>query len=154
GFVEIPLAQILQFGKTLQAFDAEEMDQKDTYQIQTYKVGLLGELVEQGVQLKLSKKFRGFWEVISSFKSMEEVPIPDSVRAELRPYQKSGVNWLWFLYSYGLNGILADDMGLGKTLQTLVLLQYAKDKDGQMPALIICPTSVVDNWMAEIEKFT
>ena len=80
--------------------------------------------------------------------------MPDKVNAELREYQKQGVNWLWFMYSYGLNGILADDMGLGKTLQALVLLQMAKDKDGQQPSLVVCPSSIVFNWMAEAEKFT
>lgn len=153
GYVEIPLVGILQLTKTLQAFDAENLEE-DAYKIQTYRAGLITELVEQGVQLDLSKKFQQFWSVISSQTSMEDVPIPASVRAELRPYQKAGFNWLWFLYSYGLNGILADDMGLGKTLQTLVMLQHAKEVDGQMPSLIVCPTSVVFNWINEINKFT
>ncbi len=153
GYVEIPLATILQFGKALQAFDAEELE-KDTYQIKTYKVGLLAELVEMGVELKMSKKFQTFWDVITSFKSMEEVEVPKSVQAELRGYQKQGFHWLWFLYSYGLNGILADDMGLGKTLQTLVLLQHARDQDGQMPSLVVCPSSIVFNWVNETHRFT
>lgn len=153
GYIEIPLAEILYFIKTLEFFDSENIDQ-DTYQIQTYRAGLIAELQDQGIQLDMSKKFQKFWSVISSQQAMEEVSVPTEVRAELRPYQKAGFNWLWFLYSYGLNGILADDMGLGKTLQTLVLLQHAKDQDGQMPSLIICPTSVVYNWVNEITKFT
>lgn len=153
GYVEIPLAAILYFIKTLEFFDAEQPEQ-DTYQIQTYRAGLIAELLDQGIQLDMSKKFQKFWDVISSQQTMEEVPLPTQVRAELRPYQKAGFNWLWFLYSYGLNGILADDMGLGKTLQTLVMLQHAKDQDGPMPSLIICPTSVVYNWINEIQKFT
>lgn len=153
GYIEIPLAAILHITKTLQFFDAENIEQ-DTYQIQTYRAGLIAELVDQGIQLDLSKKFQKFWNVISSQTSMEDMDIPSQVRADLRPYQKAGFNWLWFLYSYGLNGILADDMGLGKTLQTLVLLQHAKNQDGQIPSLIICPTSVVYNWVNEIAKFT
>jgi SNF2 family DNA or RNA helicase len=153
GYIEIPLAAILYFIKTLEFFDAEQPE-PDTYQIQTYRAGLIAELLDQGIQLDMSKKFRKFWDVISSQQAMEEVSLPTQVRAELRPYQKAGFNWLWFLYSYGLNGILADDMGLGKTLQTLVLLQHAKDQDGPMPSLIICPTSVVYNWINEIAKFT
>ncbi len=153
GYIEIPLAAILHITKTLQFFDAENIDQ-DTYQIQTFRAGLIAELVDQGIELDLSKKFSKFWSVISSQTSMEEIEKPTQVQAELRPYQKAGFNWLWFLYSYGLNGILADDMGLGKTLQTLVLLQHAKNQDGHMPSLIICPTSVVYNWVNEIAKFT
>ena len=153
GYIEIPLAAILYFIKTLDYFDAEQPE-PDTYQIQTYRAGLIAELQDQGIQLDMSKKFQKFWNVISSQQAMEDMPIPEGVNAELRPYQKAGFNWLWFLYSYGLNGILADDMGLGKTLQTLVLLECAKERDGQMPSLIICPTSVVYNWINEINKFT
>ena len=57
------------------------------------------------------------------------------------------------MYKYGLNGILADDMGLGKTLQALTAVQKAKEEDGPMPTLVICPTTVVFNWESEIQKF-
>lgn len=153
GYVEIPLATILQFGKTLQAFDAETID-KDTYKIQTYKAGLLAELIDIGVDMNFSGKFKKFWNVISSSESMEEVDVPEEVNAELRAYQKQGFNWLWFMYSYGLSGILADDMGLGKTLQTLVLMQHARKKDGQQPSLVVCPSSIVFNWVNEARRFT
>jgi hypothetical protein len=153
GFVEIPLAAILQFGKTLQAFDAEQFG-TDRYLIRTFKAGLIGELVDQGVVLRMSPKFEKFWEVITSGGKMEELPVPRNVKAELRGYQVRGFNWLWFLYTYGLNGILADDMGLGKTLQALTLLQHAKNVEGRMPSLIVCPTSIVFNWENEIRRFT
>jgi SNF2 family DNA or RNA helicase len=74
----------------------------------------------------------------------------------LRDYQKSGVYWLRFLERSGFCGILADEMGLGKTLQTLTWLQLQRqNKEAQgSPALIICPTSLVENWAEEAEKFT
>ncbi|MEB3245231.1 MAG: DEAD/DEAH box helicase [Vampirovibrionales bacterium] len=153
GFVEIPLADILQFGKTIQAFDAVTVG-RDRYKIQTFKAGLIAELVDQGVKLKMTAKFQKFWDVIASTSDMEELDVPENVHAELRPYQKRGFNWLWFLYSYGLNGILADDMGLGKTLQALTVLQQAKNTHGQRPSLIVCPTSIVFNWQNEIARFT
>ncbi|MEB3205972.1 MAG: SNF2-related protein [Vampirovibrionales bacterium] len=153
GFVEIPLADILQFGKTIQAFDAENLG-SDRYRVQTFKAGLIAELVDQGVKLKMSKGFQKFWDVISSVSDMQELDVPSNVKAELRPYQVRGFNWLWFLYSYGLNGILADDMGLGKTLQALTVLQQAKNEHGQRPSLIVCPTSIVFNWENEIARFT
>ena len=74
----------------------------------------------------------------------------------LRPYQKDGVYWLRFLECSAFGGILADEMGLGKTLQVLAWLglsRFNPDLDG-MPSLIVCPTSLVDNWAAEAEKFT
>ena len=66
----------------------------------------------------------------------------------LRPYQKTGVAWLNFLRANGFGGILADEMGLGKTLQTLALIQGIK-----APVLVVCPTSLVFNWIAEANKF-
>jgi SNF2 family DNA or RNA helicase len=74
----------------------------------------------------------------------------------LRPYQKAGVAWLHFLRQNGFGGILADEMGLGKTLQTLALLQtaLARPTEPGAPALVVCPTSLVFNWVAEAKKFT
>jgi SNF2 family DNA or RNA helicase len=74
----------------------------------------------------------------------------------LRPYQKQGVAWLHFLRANGFGGILADEMGLGKTLQTLAFLQSRKsgDKESLRTTLVICPTSLVFNWVAEAQKFT
>ena len=57
---------------------------------------------------------------------IDAVPVPATINAQLRPYQLAGFQWLAFLWSHGLGGILADDMGLGKTLQTLALLQHAQ----------------------------
>ena len=74
----------------------------------------------------------------------------------LRPYQKEGVYWMRFLERSGLSGLLADEMGLGKTLQTLTWISLARtDPEARgKPALVVCPTSLVQNWAAEAEKFT
>ena len=72
----------------------------------------------------------------------------------LRPYQKQGVAWLAFLRENGFGGILADEMGLGKTLQTLAYLRSRRREPGARPHLIVCPTSLVFNWVAESNKFT
>lgn len=50
--------------------------------------------------------------------------VPNGLKAQLRPYQQKGFDWLVRLYEQNLGGCLADDMGLGKTLQTLTLLQF------------------------------
>lgn len=152
GNIEVPITKLLLLDKTLQHVDAVKYDE-DSYSIKTYRAGVVAELIEQNINLKMSRKFKQFWEQISTFNTLEDIPVPKTIKAELRDYQQRGLNWLWFLYQYGLNGVLADDMGLGKTLQTLALIQKAKSKDGKEPTLVICPTSVVFNWEAEIEKF-
>ena len=86
---------------------------------------------------------------------LEPIPLGDKLEGTLRDYQKQGVYWMRFLERSGFCGILADEMGLGKTLQTLTWLQLQRDKDDAQgaPALIVCPTSLVDNWAEEAEKF-
>ena len=79
---------------------------------------------------------------------------PD-LRAELRPYQRVGVNWLYFMTQLGLGACLADDMGLGKTIQVLALLLHLKrENPAAGPALLVVPASLLANWQAEAEKFT
>ncbi len=81
--------------------------------------------------------------------------LPSALNASLRDYQVKGLGWLQFLHKHGLGGILADDMGLGKTIQVLSFLLWQKEQ-GQLsqPTLIICPTSLVSNWVNECNKFT
>jgi len=152
GNIELSVSKMIMISKSLSIVDAVKTPE-NKWEIKTFRAGIVAELEEQEVAPKMSRKFKAFWSKISSFNSMEETPIPRGIKAEFRDYQKKGFNWLWFLYSYGLNGILADDMGLGKTLQALTLIQKAKETDGSAPNMVICPTSVVFNWEAEIEKF-
>ncbi|WP_372796907.1 SNF2-related protein [Pontiella sp.] len=86
---------------------------------------------------------------------VEPVDLGPQLENTLRDYQKDGVYWLRFLERSSFAGILADEMGLGKTLQTLTWLSLEREneKATDAPALIICPTSLVDNWAEEAEKF-
>ena len=77
------------------------------------------------------------------------------LQATLRPYQQTGVRWLWFLNRLGLGGCLADDMGLGKTIQVIALFLLLK-RDGRKdepPSLLVVPASLIGNWKSEIERF-
>lgn len=74
--------------------------------------------------------------------------------ATLRPYQQTGLNWLWFLTELGLGACLADDMGLGKTIQVISLLLAQKGRAGkQLPSLLVLPASLLSNWSSELERF-
>jgi superfamily II DNA or RNA helicase len=84
-----------------------------------------------------------------------ECPPLEDLDPVLRPYQKQGVAWLRFLRDNGFGGILADEMGLGKTVQTLAFVRHVRRQEpGGAPMLVICPTSLVFNWVAEAKKFT
>ena len=83
-----------------------------------------------------------------------EIPAPKHFVGTLRPYQVRGYSWLAFLRAWGLGACLADDMGLGKTIQTLALIQRDWEANGKRPVLLVCPTSVVNNWQKEAARFT
>jgi superfamily II DNA or RNA helicase len=87
---------------------------------------------------------------------LSEVTLPPRIASILRPYQKDGVSWLRFLEENGFGGILADEMGLGKTLQTLAWLELPRVQDDARgkPSLLVCPTSLVENWAEEAARFT
>jgi SNF2 family DNA or RNA helicase/predicted negative regulator of RcsB-dependent stress response len=76
--------------------------------------------------------------------------LPSTLQAELRDYQVEGFEWLARLAHWGVGACLADDMGLGKTLQALALI-LSRAPGG--PTLVVAPTSVATNWMAEAERF-
>ena len=87
--------------------------------------------------------------------ALEPAPIRPGFDAILRTYQRIGVAWLWHLYRHDLGGILADEMGLGKTLQALALIECIRAQEGETrPALVVCPASLVENWMRESNRFT
>ena len=152
GFVEYPAQNIYAMMRAFNSFDVYRNDE-NKFTVKTYRAGLINELKNLGVELVLSDKFKEFWEQMSTFSTHDGLQLPENATAEFREYQLKGYGWLWFMYKYGLNGILADDMGLGKTLQALTVLQKAKEVDGPMPTLVICPTTVVFNWESEIQKF-
>ena len=83
--------------------------------------------------------------LFGQFEGIPHAPLPEGVTASLRHYQQQGVDWLAFLRDAELGAVLADDMGLGKTLQTICVLC------GRV--LVVCPKSVVYNWVDEIERF-
>lgn len=86
--------------------------------------------------------------------TIEPIEKPAGFKGELRPYQARGVGWLSFLEKWGLGACLADDMGLGKTPQLIAFMLNLKDQEMlTKPTLVVCPTSVVNNWEREVHKF-
>lgn len=85
---------------------------------------------------------------------IEALPAPEGFAGELRGYQQRGFAWLAFLCKWGLGACLADDMGLGKTVQTLAMIQKERVEGQTIPVLLVCPTSVINNWVKEANRFT
>lgn len=94
-----------------------------------------------------------FEDVIRRFETMNKAdnPIPEHYAKILRDYQLEGFQWFRTLSDYGFGGILADDMGLGKTVQTISVLDSMIEPG--KPSIVVCPSSILLNWVDEIEKF-
>lgn len=132
--------------------------------ISRYQASLWSEFEDLADETVEAQAWRDAAQGLLALDSVESTPLPTAVEAILRPYQKDGFDWLAFLWKHRLGGILADDMGLGKTLQALALVAHAKETatadapvlDAPVPDapfLIVAPTSVVSNWLAEAARF-
>lgn len=99
--------------------------------------------------LERDREFKAMIQELSSPESLD-IEVPESLRKVLRNYQKTGYRWLKTLCKYGFGGILADDMGLGKSLQVIAMLLSQKR---EKPSIIVCPTTLILNWVSELNKF-
>lgn len=149
-YLLLPTESISQFQSMLK--DCQVQQDRAGFQFnrrhEAYIAGML-----QAEKWKLSKK--SSWQPPTELSVFEDLTLGDHLDDVLRPYQKTGVSWIHFLFKNKLGGILADEMGLGKTLQTLSYIDYRKQhKLSTKPTLIVGPTSLVKNWLLEAEKFT
>lgn len=95
-----------------------------------------------------------FARVLADFTKPVEMTVPKTLKGELRPYQEIGLKWLWTNVSKGFGSCMADDMGLGKTIQVISLLLKMKEENKlKKPVLVICPTTLMGNWMKELQMF-
>lgn len=108
----------------------------------------------QRIQIDLHPRLRAFVETLTHLNKLPDQPVPKALKGKLRPYQRKGMSWLYFLRQYRFGAILADDMGLGKTIQLIGYLLLVREREQiAEPALIICPTTVLGNWQKELERF-
>ncbi|MEN8121460.1 MAG: DEAD/DEAH box helicase [Bacteroidota bacterium] len=103
-------------------------------------------------KISISAKAR---KTIQELLKVEEIETSESLKAELRPYQERGYQWLYNNSKIGFGSIIADDMGLGKTIQVITMLLNFKEEQklNKNKALIIVPTTLLSNWEKEIGRF-
>ena len=126
----------------------------DKLRLSRYHMSVIDELYENRDETELSFALDEKFERLREFKNIPEIPAPEGLQHILRPYQVSGYQWLSYLNDVGWGGILADDMGLGKTVQALTMLDYYKNINGGLKAIVICPTTLIYNGQNEVKKFT
>jgi len=125
----------------------------DKLRLSKYHMSVIDDLYENRDATEMSFALDEKFEKIREFKNIPEILPPAHLKDILRPYQVSGYQWLSYLNDVGWGGILADDMGLGKTIQALTMLQHYKTTEGNLKAIVICPTTLIYNWENEIKKF-
>jgi superfamily II DNA or RNA helicase len=123
--------------------------------IESFRALYLDAVLRQDESIRYDRE-AGFASLVRAMEEPpQDDPVPESLRAILRDYQKTGYRWLRSLRRYGFGGILADDMGLGKTIQVLALLEAHREEEGEhLPSLVICPASLTLNWESEVQRFT
>ena len=115
---------------------------------------LIDALLERADGVRLERD-AGFHRIVRDFESYgdADIDVPAGLEATLRGYQEDGFRWLGTLERLGFGGILADDMGLGKTLQVIAHVLAQKETGRGGCTLVVCPASLVYNWMSEISRF-
>ncbi len=147
--------------ETLKAYEQaqELMNNNDMSMIEAMRFQLNAEKIlkvhEESCELEVTN---GEWinSVVNNLihpDRIEAISCGENFHAQLRSYQKSGLNWLHFMKTLGLGACLADDMGLGKTIQVIALLNYCR-ADRHEKTLLIIPASLIGNWISEIGKFS
>lgn len=117
--------------------------------ISAFNADSIERLGEEGIEIDSDEAFRSLCSRIREAKHFTP-EVPAGLRAELRPYQQEGFEWLSRLLSWGAGALLADDMGLGKTIQAIALL-LSRAKAG--PQLVVMPAAVLFNWSDELQRF-
>ena len=100
------------------------------------------------VRVRIEGSLKALADSLRLLAGERQAPEPAELQATLRDYQKRGLAWMADLSELGFGGCLADDMGLGKTIQVLAL--HAQRAG---PTLIVCPTSLMNNWAREAARF-
>lgn len=95
-----------------------------------------------------------FAEILKDMTKTEDISVSPNLEGTLRPYQEKGFKWLYTNTQKGFGCCMADDMGLGKTIQVISLIVKLKDeKKLKHPVLVVCPTTLVGNWVKELKMF-
>lgn len=147
--------QYQDFSKVASVIDYLNINEKELFSkgrtlIPKYNAFYLDEALGDDLQgFKKDLSFKKFIKDLEEEKNID-YSLPPNLDNIMRNYQKEGFKWLKNLSHYGFGGILADEMGLGKTLQTIAFIAAEK---ADKPSLIVAPTTLIYNWLREVEKF-
>ncbi len=143
------LALTRTFQKRLEELRLYAEEHGDSLRFHPLATSVLEEFSEEAGNIRADQKWKQHLERLGEVQKFVPV-LPDTLRVELRDYQKEGFQWLARLAHWGVGACLADDMGLGKTVEALALL-VSRASEG--PSLVVAPISVCANWIDEAHRF-
>ncbi|MCA1744213.1 MAG: DEAD/DEAH box helicase, partial [Bacteroidales bacterium] len=153
-FIEMQKDQFLalteELKKQMEELDAFVTIDKGAVKVNSFAAHSMDELTSQAASFKSDKAWKDFRKRMADTEKVE-VPVPATLKAELRPYQEEGFRWMTRLHAWGAGACLADDMGLGKTVQAIGMLLHLAENG---PSLVVCPASVAPNWCSELRRFS
>lgn len=144
GFAPLPAGWLAQHGWAL----AEVFTCRDEQGVVPLHVAPVLASLQEALDAPRTPNLDRLRALFQGFQGLPATSPPANFQGRLRSYQQRGVDWLAFLRSAGLGGVLADDMGLGKTVQALAALGQVEG-----PHLVVAPTTVARNWVLEAERF-
>lgn len=155
GFIPLDSKEIRDIGNLAEYLDIRDQDfEKDKIVIPKYNSLYIDESIRLNAMDYIQKNKR-FTEFIGNIREAQnsDFSLPKDLEKLMRKYQRQGFRWLKTLAGCGFGGILADEMGLGKTLQAIAFIASAVEEGEKKPSIVVAPTSLVYNWLSEIEKF-
>lgn len=155
-FIDIDENSLRELSEMMEAMhiSAKEFT-KGKMKLPLYRALYLDKMLENSSNIEENRD-KHFKSLVKDFKTVDDsdFEVPANLKKTLRKYQEYGYKWMRTLAANNFGGILADDMGLGKTLQVIsVLNAYYEENKNAGCSLIVCPASLVYNWLAEFEKF-
>lgn len=162
AFVDLQESTIVEFADFAYKLGISPADIKNkSIELPVYRSVFIDETLKQTKSLRFERD-KDFKQIVRDMRNISdsELEVPQTLNKTLRTYQKNGFRWLKTLVSHGFGGILADDMGLGKTIQVLAVLLSEKEdfnqglKTKKPLSIVVCPSSLVLNWVEEARKFT
>ncbi len=152
------LSQLAAAQKALDGAPSSALSTRRTHRVSSARLADAHEILENlSPGFQPPETWRSRSEALRHLSRLAPAPLPPALESQLRPYQRLGVAWLHHLHRHELGGILADEMGLGKTLQALALLtaltSQISNSNSQLPSLVVCPASLLENWRRESARF-
>lgn len=138
------------FLSTIEEFDLNTNKLQETQSKPLYQsLKMIGD-VDSLVNIETDSYLKQMINDIKNYKN-SEYDVDDSLKKVMRDYQIEAYKWIKTLIKYGFSGVIADDMGLGKTLE---IISVIKGDTTTLPSLIVCPKSLVYNWVNEFKKWS